>query len=441
MPNGVKSMAPRVGVGSPSSPMEIGADRAPGLASDLGRLLAEAGCEVVELGPIGTPGEAAAAGRKLAEQHVDAMALVPACWFEDYLVLDTLEACDVPVALWAVPGMETGSLCGTQQATYFLKQLGKPYACVYGEVQAGDSLDRIVTFLKAAALRKSLRRARIGIAGSNVPGMTEATVHQIALKKTLGPRVVPIDMVGLLAKAREAAPAEAEEAWERVKGAAGAIHVPDGDGLEAAGMYLAIRDVVRNEGLSGLAFGCYPDFMGCACLAASLLADEDVPVGCEGDVNGVVGMLVLMRLTGQPTHNTDWLDPLPDGTVVFSHCGSGSYRLAERREDITLAPVRLAEKRVCSLFPARPGPVTLVGLTPWEAGYRLAVLQGEALSTEMVFPGNPLRVRFGSPIHDVMQWIHDEGIGHHWMAGYGHVGGSLGDLARIIGDDLRYVSL
>jgi hypothetical protein len=27
------------------------------------------------------------------------------------------------------------------------------------------------------------------------------------------------------------------------------------------------------------------------------------------------------------THNTDWLEPLEDGTVVFTHCGSGSFLL------------------------------------------------------------------------------------------------------------------
>ena len=58
-------------------------------------------------------------------------------------------------------------------------------------------------------------------------------------------------------------------------------------------------------------------------------------LACEGDVNGAVGQLMLTLLTGQPTHNTDWLDPLDDGTVVFTHCGSGSFSLAEQPSDIS----------------------------------------------------------------------------------------------------------
>ena len=106
-----------------------------------------------------------------------------------------------------------------------------------------------------------------------------------------------------------------------------------------------------------------------------------------------------------------------------------------------LAPVRLANQGVCSLFPARPGPVTLVGLLPRGAGYRMAVLEGEALPTEMVFPGNPLRIRFAAPANRLIRWIHEEGIGHHWAAGYGHVAAELRAWAGMAGSGLRLLEL
>jgi L-fucose isomerase-like protein len=201
----------------------------------------------------------------------------------------------------------------------------------------------------------------------------------------------------------------------------------------------AVRELVVQHGLGALTVGCYPHLMGRVCLATSLLADEGIPLACEGDVNGAVGQLMLTLLTGQPTHNTDWLDPLEDGSVVFSHCGAGSFSLAEKAADVTLAPVRLMERGVCALFPAKPGPVTLVNLMPWQSGYQLAILEGEAVSTDMVFPGNPLRVRFNCPIGRLIAWIHDEGVGHHWMAGYGRVGDELRAWAKIAGPSVRVV--
>ena len=114
--------------------------------------------------------------------------------------------------------------------------------------------------------------------------------------------------------------------------------------------------------------------------------------------------------------------------------------LAEKETDIVLDLVRLMDRGVCALFTAKPGPVTLLDLTVTTTGYQCAVLEGEALSTEMVFPGNPVRVRFEKPLEELMEWIHREGIGHHWMIGYGHVGAELRAWDDIVGPGLRLVA-
>jgi len=437
----ITNLIPHIGVAALASPMEVGADRAEQAAADLVRVLESAGCRVVNGGAIKNAGQAQTAGRIFAEKHVACVALASASWFEDYLVLDLLEECNVPVILWALPGMETGALCGVQQVTCYLKQLEKPFQAVFGEIRAGEQLERCMSFLRTAALSYHLRRTKIGITGQRVRGMTEVGANEMALKKTFGCRVVPVDMVGLLRYAREADKSAKKQVWEKIRKDATCSAVSDEAGLDSAGIYLAIKKIVADENLSALAFGCYPDYMGFACLAASVLADEGVPVACEGDINGAVGMLILQALTGGPTHNTDWLDPLPDGSVVFSHCGSSSYSLADKKAGIKLAKVRLANQGVCSLFPAKPGPVTLVSILPKGDGYQMAVLEGEALPTDMVFPGNPLRVKFNSPVKDVIDWIFTEGIGHHWIAGYGYFVSEIRYLDDIIVKNLKLVAM
>jgi len=431
------SLVPRVAVGSLCSPLEVGASRAPEAARDLARILREAGCDVVELGPVDTPDRSAAAGRRIAEEHIQAVALAAASWFEDYLVLDLLEESDVPVLLWALPGMETGALCGTQQLTAYLKQLEKSFRCAYGPIDAGESRDRAMGFLRATALNGRLRRSRIGFGGYRVAGMTEVSAGEISLKKVIGPRIIPLDMPRLLARAREMPDEPARGLWREVAARSGACKVAEADGLDSVKVYLAVKEIVAAHRLDALTIGCYPHLMGRVCLAASLLAVEGIPLGCEGDVNGAVGQLLLACLSGEPTHNTDWLEPLEDGTVVFTHCGSGSFSLAESPRDITLGPVRLMDQGVCALFPAKTGPVTLVSLLPRGDGYQLAVLEGEAVSTKMVFPGNPLRVRFPQPTADLIEWIFDEGIGHHWMAGYGRFTEEIREWAGLRGPGLR----
>ena len=435
-----KSLIPRVGVASLSSPLEVGSDRAPKAVDDLVRVLEGFEFQVVELGTIDSPDESVAAGRKLAESHVHAVALAATSWFEDYLVVDLVEECNTPVFLWALPGMETGALCGTQQVSAYLKHLGVPYDGAYGPFESRTTQLQARSFLRASALKHRLRRARIGLAGHRVAGMTETSVSEFALKSAVGPRIVPLDLPHLIEAAKAVPEKEAARRWKELVRRAARCQVSEADGLGAIKFYIAIRELVSRHRLDALTIGCYPHLMGQPCLAASLLADHGIPLSCEGDVNGAVGQILLTLLTGQPTHNTDWLDPLEDGSVVFTHCGNGSLSLAEKPEAIHLASVRLMGQGVCVLFPAKSGPVTLVNLIPHGATYQLALLEGEALPTDMVFPGNPLRVRFECPTSQIIQWIYDEGIGHHWMAGYGHIGREIRQWAKMLGPDLRLIS-
>jgi L-fucose isomerase-like protein len=435
----LKKLTPRIGVAGLSSPLEIGADRAPAVAKAVASRLSEAGCETTLLGPVDTPPRASEAGRALAEDHVDAVMLVPTCWCEDYLVLDLIEEWPCPVVFWPQPGMETGALCGTQQTTAYLRQLGHPYKSVFGETTDEKCLSKATFFLRAAALKARLRRAKIGMAGNRVNGMTHTAPNEFVLKKVIGPRVVFLDVPDLLMRGEQVPETDADAVWKKIAAAAGSCKVTEDEGLDSARIYIAVREQAQKYGLQALTVGCYPQLMGRVCLAASLLADEGLPVACEGDVHGAVGQYILQLLTGQPTHSTDWLDPLEDGSVVFTHCGSGSFSLAERKEEICLDSVRLMGQGVCALFTAKPGPVTLVGLLASGNRYQCAVVEGEAAHTEMVFPGNPVRVKFAGPVDSLIQWIHDEGVGHHWMIGCGHVAEEIRQWAGIVGDGLKLV--
>jgi L-arabinose isomerase len=352
-------------------------------------------------------------------------------------VLDLLEEWSAPLLLWSLPGMETGALCGVQQLTCYLKQLGRPYECVFGPLADPACQERAHRYLRASALKSRLRRARIGVAGHRVRGMTHTSPNEFLLKKSIGPRITPLDLPGLLQRAEEFGAAKTAPLWQRLAEGAGACRVGDAEGLDSMAVYLALREAVVQEGLEALTVGCYPHLMGRVCLAASLLADEGIPLACEGDANGAVGQLMLQLLTGRPTHNTDWLNPLEDGTVIFTHCGSGSLSLAERPEDVTLADVRLMGQGVCALFPAAPGPVTLLSLLATPEHYQIALLEGEALAAPMVFPGNPVRVRFGRPTCELIDWIHAEGIGHHWMIGQGRVAREIRAWASLAGPDVK----
>ncbi len=428
----------RLGIVAVCNPLEVGAHQAPILLEELERAFSGAGFSrlCILRSPVVVTDFATAvkAGKFFYDQRADAVCVLAASWFEDYLVLDLLEECDTPVIAWARPGMETGSLCGMQQLGFILRQLEKSYCFLFDRVGAPEALKQAREFAAASAVCRQLRRARIGILGHPIRGMTEITGNELALKKLFGPRVVGIDSHVFLEHASRIPLAPLTEQWDKLKAQVGGVTASEEAGIESLRVYKALQEIITEHGLSAVAAGCYPHLMGKVCLAAALLGEDGVPVSCEGDINGALGMLILTKLTGGPIHNTDLLDPIPqENAIVFSHCGSGGFSLANDPSEIRLAPVRLMDRGLCCLFPARPGPVTLLNIVPKLNGYLMAGLYGEAVKTGMVFPGNPLKVRFGVDYRRILSWVAENGLGHHWMAAYGDLLKPLGNLAAMTG--------
>jgi L-fucose isomerase-like protein len=429
----------KLGLAVVASPLEVGADKAHILIKELEASIEKISSKTIELypyhSPINSTSEAIKAGNMFYDKRIHAICIVAASWFEDYLVLDMLAECDVPVILWGLPGMETGSLCGTQQLGFMLKQLSKPYITIYDDLWSKSALKRLTQYSSASMVYNRLKRSRIGYLGHRVEGMTETTVHEIAMKKIFGARISVIDTYAFMERVSKTIPDVNK--WNEVKAQVGKVISSDTDGLESMKVYETLRSIIRERLLDSIAIGCYPHLMGKVCLSASLLAEEGINIGCEGDVNGTLGMMILNWLTSQPVHNTDLLNPIPeDNAIVFSHCGSGGFSLAKSKSEITLAPVRLMDKGLCCLFTAKPGDITLANIVPTLDSYKVAVLEGIAMETDMIFPGNPLKVQFKADYKDILSWIVDEGLGHHWIGAYGLLSQEIRDLMMIIGQDL-----
>jgi len=416
-------LKPRIGLAVIRHPLEEGGEQAPGMLDSAVEALTAAGMEVVEApGFLEDDASAVAVGRFFYEQRVPVIALAAATWSADAHLLDLLEECDVPIVTWAWPGMNTGSMCGCQQFCCVLKELGKPYRFIFGPAGQAAVIDRIRTYVAGINLAAMLRKTRFGLVGYRVPGMTEVTFDELELKAALGPRTVHYGLETVEKAMVEIPEADAVEVWERRLGGVKRFSIQRADIVDSMRGYLALKRLADRDGLAGVAIECYPKFMGRLCLAGSLLADEGIVVGCEADMNSTVAMHLLNRLTGQPVHNTDGLGvDLNEGWMVFSHCGNGSLSLAESPEKVEIGHVRLMHRGACALFPAKAGEVTLANLVGRRGTYRIGIAHGQAIPTDMVFAGNPAKVVLDGGVKDYMGAIAREGLGHHWMIGYGDV--------------------
>ncbi len=420
-------LTPRIGLAVIRHPLEEGGEQAPQMFADAARALRAADLEVIEAPTfLEDQASAVAAGRHFYEERVPVIVLAAATWSADPLVLDLLEECSVPLVTWAFPGMNTGSMCGCQQFCCVLKELNRPYRFAFGPAGDDSVISRICDYVTAVNLAANLRKVRLGLVGYRVGGMTEVTFDELELKAALGPRTVHYGLETVEKTMAEIPKADARAVWKERMGQVKKVSVTEADIIDSMRGYLTLKRFAERDGLSGLAVECYPRFMGRLCLAGSLLADEGLVVGCEADMNSTVAMLILARLTGEPVHNTDGLGvDMDEGSIVFSHCGNGSMSLAESPDKIEIAHVRLMHQGTCVLFPGKPGPVTLVNLVGRRGTYRMGVAAGHAVPTGMVFAGNPTRVVFENGVQHYLDVIAAEGLGHHWMIGYGDVRKSL----------------
>lgn len=424
---------PRIGLAVIRHPFEEGADEAPHILEEARKALSFA--EVV-LAPAICEDVAGAhlAGKAFRDSDVDLVVVVLATWSSDAVAVRILDFANVPLFIWALPAVSTGSICGAHQLACVLKELGLKYGFVYGRFDEQRCIDEVSKFSRAAMVAKRLRTVTLGQVGNRIEGMTEVSFDEFSMRKVFGPMVEHLAIDKFLDMRESQDTARASEVWARVKAAAGQVNVPDEDGVRSAKAYLALKQWADEKGLAGLALECYPSLMGEACLAYSLLADDGIVAACEGDMNSALATLILYWLSSKPVHNTDLLTHFEeDNSILLSHCGSGSFDIADSPENIRLAPVRLAHKGVCVLFPGRPGKVTLLNLVGREGTYRMTAISGEAVKTGMDFAGNPMRVVCEVDVVRLMHRLAEVGAGHHWMICYGDVTRELEHFASLLG--------
>lgn len=363
----------------------------------------------------------------LKHENISAILVCVATWSDDSYVLQFLKEMDKPLILHAFPHMESGSLCGVMQIASVMRDIGftnyrTVYAAPGSEKSAEDIIEALGSFeeeRKTGAVDKAFF---IGSIGGRCGGMTEIAFDEFALFEKCGAIVVNISESELEEKVKKVSPGETAKVLDDLYGRGYRIDSTPEDMKQAVRYYLAMKALIGKYGLSGLAIKCYTRFMGKICLGYSLLSDEGYVCSCEGDVNSAVMMKIMKEVTGQCVNNTDILNPLPEeNEIIFAHCGSSGFSIAPDADEVHLAPVRIMDTGVCSLFRPKTGTVTAADLVGHGDSLRMSVMTGEAVEKEYLFPGNQVCIRFERDVVDICRDVIGKACGHHWMVGYGDV--------------------
>jgi L-fucose isomerase-like protein len=378
---------------------------------------------------------AARAARFFQEADPDLLLAVVITWSFDHLSVRILKTVSRPLAILAIPGITAGSLVGAHQLGCLLTDMEIERAVFYGDVREAQTYDALAAYARAAAAHRRLASGRIAIVGRRTPGMTPIAFDEVEAMRRFGCQVLSYgwEEIRDLEKSIDKARVEAE--LVRLRALAGTVRSGEQSLREVLSLHLAMKELARAEDILAYGLGCYPHLAGTACLLTGLLSEDGIPAACEGDMNAGLAMYLIQALTGEPAHFGEILEiDRQANTIVTSHCGCAAPSLAGDPAEIELVPVRIWERGVSIRFPAKAAPhATYVNLVGRKGNYRLCAASGAAISSGMVFEGNPVKFRPDCSWKELLRAIDEHGFGHHWMMAYGDVTRELRYFCRLAG--------
>jgi hypothetical protein len=218
------------------------------------------------------------------------------------------------------------------------------------------------------AVVKAFEKTRIGLIGGASDWLIASGIDREAVSKTYGATFIDIPLRELeeeFAAASDDTP-ELRSVCARLERFLTDGRTPE-HLREAARMYLALRKLCAAKNLNALTLKCFGLLNSCrttACLALSLLNDEGIVSGCEGDIPALWTMLYARYAFGEPafmanpssSNRREW-------TIDFAHC--------------TIPLTMVHGYRLPSHFESQTG-IGIAGSVP-SGRYRILKISGEKL--------------------------------------------------------------
>ena len=252
-----------------------------------------------------------------------------------------------PLGLWAVGEcteqgpLPLNSFCGVNMLISILGQYmdaKRQVKWFYGETGSALFLERFKTTLGALRGIKKLRGSRVALVGGIAPGFTDMAFDERTTMARLGasvdrlPEYDEIKERALSYKQEEIAPV----IDEFVKNTVACNCRSDMDAT--ARVYKAFEDFITRNGYDGIAIGCWPkyrrDFGIVVCGIIAHLLERGYIAACEGDVDGMLSMMMLKAMAGGEAMpmlmDLSDLD-FTDESALFWHCGSAPSQFADSK--------------------------------------------------------------------------------------------------------------
>lgn len=209
------------------------------------------------------------------------------------------------------------SLAASIEILSFLRQKGKKAEIIHG---SSDYVVRRISELETVfETKKRLQSARVGVVGKPSDWLIASNMDYDIAKKVLGIKIMDIDLKELVSEI------DKEHDYRSIREKELYDTGYDKGSIDGAlKIYRGLRYIVDKYKLNAVTVRCFDllkIYNSSGCIAASLLNDEGIIAGCEGDVPSVISMLITNYLTGRPVFmaNPSRIN-ITSNMVTFAHC-------------------------------------------------------------------------------------------------------------------------
>ena len=240
------------------------------------------------------------------------------------LVIQQFENLPRPAILLA-DGMQN-SLAAALEISTWLRGRGMKSEILHGELPA--IILRIHTLYNNFRAQRSLFGKRIGVIGTPSSWLVASNVDYLLAKRRWGIEYVDIPLERIYEQFQQITDEQVGASCAAVASQALACRegTPE-DLIKSMRLYRAIKKVCQEENLEALTLSCFKlieqiDTTGC--VALSLLNDDGIIAGCEGDLQSVFTLLAVKALTGKDGFmaNPSMINSRTN-ELILAHCTIG----------------------------------------------------------------------------------------------------------------------
>ena len=238
----------------------------------------------------------------------------------EHLVAEDYEKLPHPLIIMA-DGLEN-SLASAMEIMFWLRGKNAKYELLQGNPH--QIVERLYYLDKMFRSRNELTGKRIGVIGSPSPWLIASNADYLLSQRRWGVNFVDVPSTEIAERAAHIKDEESAKIAAEITSKALAIRdVRATDILKSCKFYLALKQTVKEYDLDAFTLSCFDTAKvsgTTGCLAVSLLNDEGIIAGCEGDMQSVFTLLLAKAVTGETGFmgNILFINQ-PNNDVVIGH--------------------------------------------------------------------------------------------------------------------------